>query len=194
MSEEFVKRYKAGAGASINLESLPPEASEAKDIAMGQYMDSFGKLEFAIKIAIQEILQVDYKVMGSIFATLMTKQSIDLLEAVASERLNDEGQRKFKDICAKLSRRNRKRNHIVHGAWVQSVIIRDDSVTQEWVRTYQHIDPKLRNIPHDDPRVLGQYCFSIPELKRATDHVEQANRMLSELTAEINSYRAPTVG
>jgi hypothetical protein len=191
MADNNIKTYPVVPGGNIQMESLPPEANEAKDAAMGRYMDAFSRLEGMIHIAISDILQIDFNVLGSVFATLMTKQSIDLLEAVAQEHLTEEGAAKVHKICERLGRRNMRRNHIVHGAWVQFFIIGDEVATQEWVRCYQHVNPALRKLPYTDPKMAGMYAFTIPGLDKATDHVQEMTEAVSALIGDLPSLRLP---
>ena len=174
--------------ANITLKLLP---TEARDIALGQYMDAFGRLEMLIKFATQELLQIDWAAANAISATVMTKQSIDLLEAAAKLRLTEGGAARVHRICEKLSRRNMRRNHIVHGTWMHTVVITDDGATQEWVRTYSHTDPTMAQLPPSDPKKAGIYTFTVPELARATDHVQEMVLALSALMEDIPSLRVP---
>ena len=81
-----------------------------------------------------------------------------------------------------------RRNHIVHGTWQHAVIVNDESAEQEWVRWYQRqTHPGATN--HRDPKLLGIYTFTIQELDRATDHVQQMVQAVSELIGTIPSLR-----
>ncbi|MBS0254921.1 MAG: hypothetical protein JSS36_06855 [Proteobacteria bacterium] len=186
MSDEHVKSYAITPGEIIQLESLPPEE---KDAALGRYMDAFGRLESMIHIAIGEIVQIDLAVLGSFFAVLQTKQSIDLLDSIAFEHLSDEGADRVTKLCERLARRNMRRNRIVHGAWTQIVILNDKVATQQWVRSYRHINPRIRNLRYTDSSSSGEYTFTIDQLNNATEHVNKAIQDLSNLIMDLPSLR-----
>ena len=57
----------------------------------------------------------------------------------------------------------------------------------EWIRRYDLVDPDRMQISPDDKQFLGIYNFTIPELDRATDHVEEMVQALSTLIGEIPS-------
>jgi hypothetical protein len=84
-----------------------------------------------------------------------------------------------------------RRNHIVHGQWQQLVLVGDDSVEMMWLRAYSPSDPSLSKLPPDDPKLMGVYSFTIPELHRATDHVEEMLPVLSALLGEMREQLAP---
>lgn len=188
MADDNIKTYSVEPGGNIQLESLPPEV---KNAALGRYMDAFSRLEGIIHYTTSEILQIGYQTLSSMFAVLMTKQSIDLLNAVAQEHLTDDGATRVRKICERLGRRNMRRNHIVHGRWTQVVTLTDEGATQQWVRSYQHVSPAMRKLPHTDPKVAGMYSFTIPEIDRATDHVEEMGVELSALCDDLPSLRPP---
>lgn len=174
-------------GTTVALNPLP---TEERDIALGRYMDAFSRLELMVSIATNEILQIDHRTGSAIAAVLMTKQAIDLLEASARLALNEVGIARVTKICEKLKNRNMRRNHIVHGIWQMAVIINDDSAEFEWVRWYQRqTHPEI--VDHRDPKLLGIYSFTIPELHRVTGHVEEISPMLSALIGDIPSLRVP---
>ena len=181
-----MKTYPVVPGGNIQLEHLP---SEAKDAAMGRYMDSFSRLEGMVHLAIGLTMQTDIVALGSIFALLGTKQSIDLLDATAQTHLSQEGSERVRRICERLGRRNMRRNHIVHGSWVQAVVVSDECVTQEWVRTYQHTSPAIRGLPHTDPKVAGIYAFTVQGLINATEHVNEMIEAVSALIQELPKLR-----
>ena len=154
MTDEHVKKYPVTPGKNIQLENLP---SEEKDAAMGRYIDASSQLEGMVQLAIGLIMGIELPTLGSVFAILGVKQSIDLLEAVALDHLNEHGSKRVHSICQRLARRNMRRNHIVHGRWSQAVIVDDEFATQEWVRLYDHGNPEMRKMPYNDPKIAGMY-------------------------------------
>ena len=186
MPNDNIKTYPVVPGGNIQLENLP---SENKDAAMGRYMDAFSNLEGMIQLAIGLIMEIDMPALSSVFAVLMTKQSIDLLEAVAQEHLTEAGAIRVRKLCERLSRRNMRRNHIVHGSWNQTVVVTDEIATQEWVRTYQHANPTLRKLHYDDPKVAGMYTFTVLGLDKATDHVREMSEAVGALIDELPTLR-----
>lgn len=182
MTDRNVKTYPVVPGGNIQLENLPPEA---KDAAMGRYMDAFSQLEGMVQLAIGLIMGIDLPVLGSIFAVLGTRQSIDLLDAVGQEHLTQDGAKRVHNICERLARRNMRRNHIVHGRWTQAVIVNDAIATQEWVRSYDHANPVMRKLPYNDPKVAGMYSFTIDGLEKATGHVGEMTQVVSALIDDL---------
>lgn len=167
----------------IQLEPLP---TELRDQTIGQYMDAFSRLENHIDRFIQTLLGTDWEAARALSSVIYSQQRIKLLEALASVRLNADLAKRVAKQCARLSSRNMRRNHIVHGTWTQNVVVYDDRYEMEWVRIYVPSDPALAAI-HDpfDPKLLGTYTFTLPALSRATDHVEEMFSVLSPLLKEI---------
>lgn len=188
MTDDKIKKYPMPSGGNIQLESLPPEA---KDAALGRYMDAFSRLEGMIQFAIGSILEMELPTLRSVFAVLMTKQSIDLFDALAQERLTSEGAARVHKICERLGRRNMIRNRIVHGGWTQIVVVSDDGYTQEWVRSYEHANPTMRDLLYTDPKTAGNYTFTIPQLDKATYHVEEVIQVVSELLGDLPLLKLP---
>lgn len=119
----------------------------------------------------------------------MTRQAIDLLGAAAKLHLNAVGIQKIIKLCERLLRRNQRRNSIVHGSWTLAAVISDGGISSEWVRVYNAIDPDKADAKYYDPNVLGFYTFTIPELDKATHHVEEMVLALSEIYAELPALR-----
>ena len=155
-------------------------------MALGRYMDAFSRLEGRMKVVVEEVLKLNRVTANSIGATLMTKQLIDLLEASVKNNFPDYSARITK-LCERLSRRNMRRNHIIHGRWILVFIIENEGSGSEayWVRDYNHINPDIENLPYDDPKRLGIYTFTIQALDKANGHVEEMNEALSALAAEL---------
>lgn len=162
---------------------MPPV--EARDMALGRYMDTFSRLEGRMKLVVKEVLKLDPITANSIAATLMTKQIIDLLEACVKLNFPDHSGRITK-ICKRLSKRNMRRNHIIHGRWEFVWTVDSDGNNDAyWIRNYNHINPDIENLTHDDPKRLGIYTFTIQELDKASGHVQEMNEALSALAAEL---------
>ncbi len=93
--------------------TTPP--SEAKDVALGRYMDAWSRLESAINVTIQEILELNPDQAHAIWTAVPTFQSIKLLGAAAKLYFGETGQRRVAKLVDQLTRRNIRRNYIVHG-------------------------------------------------------------------------------
>ena len=106
---------------------------------MGRYMDAFSRLETMMRFITGILLGIDQRSAGPIFATLMTKQLIELLEAAAVLALSPSDAQRVKNLCGKISRRNMRRNHIVHGYWLTHFDVKDGAYTGEWIRTYSNV-------------------------------------------------------
>jgi hypothetical protein len=148
-------------------------------------MDAFARLEHLIRVSIMMLLGLDSVGARPIFATLMTKQSIEVLEAAAKLMLNEKDAERVKGLCAKLGRRNMKRNHIIHGYWTIYITPKPEGQTEEWIRVYDHVDAALTGLRDDDPKLMGVYRFTIPELDKVTGYVEETVTELSVLVADI---------
>ena len=164
--------------AQITFPALP---KEERDQALGRYMDAFSRLERMMLMATQVMLNIEVDTLGPIFATLGTRQMIDLLGATAKLRLTTAGAERVKNLCDRIGRRNTRRNHIVHGYWTSYVTPIHGGYDGQWVRRYDHVDPTLMSLEPVDPKVLGFYNFTIPALDKATGHVEEMVQALSVL-------------
>lgn len=167
----------------IKLELLP---TEERDRVLGAYMDAFSNLEGSVDRLIQALLGTDWEAARALSSVLYSQQRIKLVEALAAVRVPDKIAKKIANQCVRLSKRNMRRNHIVHGSWLEYVTIDDDHYTQEWIRTYTPSDPSLAAI-HDltDSRLLGTYSFTIAALTKATIHVQEMHDALSPLFQAI---------
>lgn len=186
MANDNIKIHPIKPGETINLGTLP---KDARDKALGRYMDAFSRMEGAIYGATAEIFGIDHKTLYPVFAILGTRQSIDLLDSTAQAYLSREGSQKVTKLCEKLKRRNMRRNHIVHGHWQMSVLSDGQHATQQWIRRYDHASPEISKLPHTHKSNAGTFTFTVPEIDRATDHVEEALLELSSLVHDLRSLR-----
>lgn len=167
---------------NIQIEMLPVDE---RDAALGKYMDAFSRMEGMLELMVRFLLKTDHIPARAVNSVLYSKQRIDLIEALAASNLSKETAARVAKACERLSRRNMRRNHIVHGIWQQLVLVSDDSVEMMWLRVYSPSDPSLSKLGPDDPKLAGVYSFTIPELDRATGHVEEMLPILGELLKEI---------
>ena len=152
-----------------------------RDRAMGRYMDTFARMEGMIQMVIQELLDLDPISARPIFATLGTKQSIDLLGASAKTALNSKDAKRVTDLVTRISKRNLRRNHIVHGRWHIHITPSEAGQTEEWIRVYGNVDPSLDALDPLSEKLIGTYNFTVPALDKATDHAEEMVQALSVL-------------
>lgn len=160
-----------------------PPPIEERDAALGRYMDAWSRLETTIHWVTQEILNIEPDAGYVIWSTIPTFQTIKLLEAAAKIRFNDEGQKRTAKICEKLTRRNTRRNYIVHGSWLTSIRMSfagQPPAYGEWRRVYTHTNPDLPN--SDDGSDV-----TVPQMNKTTDHVEEMIQALSTLEQDIPS-------
>lgn len=172
----------------LTITALP---KEERDRSLGRYMDAFSRLEGMMRVAAEILLRIDQGAAGLIFATLGTKQLVDLLSASAKLALTDEGVSRVKNICERIGRRNMRRNHIVHGYWTTLIRLEDGAAHAEWVRRYDLVDPARMQLDPTDPKLLGTYNFTIAALDRATDHVEEMVQAMSVLVSDIPTLQFP---
>lgn len=171
--------------------TIPALPKEERDRAMGRYMDAFSRLEGMMRVAAEILLRIEQGPAGPIFATLGTRQLIDLLGAAAKISLKDEGIARVKNICERIGRRNMRRNHIVHGYWTTFIRAGDDGIEALWIRRYDLVDPSRMQIDPTDPQLLGTYNFTILALDKATDHVEEMVQAMSVLVVDIPALQLP---
>jgi hypothetical protein len=91
-------------------------------------MDAWSRLEGMMSETTREILGINDQASRAISATVMARQAIDLFEAAGKLHFNDAGVKRISKLAEKLIRRNSRRNSIVHGSWVQVVIVTDGNV------------------------------------------------------------------
>lgn len=161
---------------------------EPRDLAMGQYMDAWSRVENLVRVCIREMMGVDQMYLRPVFAALMTKQTIDLFMATAKSTLNEAGVAKVSKLNERLIDRNRRRNHIVHGAWNCHVF---NPATGEaiWLRKYEPVEHDLASLPYDDPKIAGMFCFTVAELARTRDLLEPVIEALGALSQEIPTLK-----
>lgn len=159
---------------------LPPTVE--RDAALGRYMDAWSRLEGFIHYVSQEILELGDTDAHIIWPAVQTFQAIKVLDAAAKFKFNETGRKRVTKICERLTRRNARRNYIVHGRWITAVELNliDPNKPRygEWRRVYTHIDPDLPI--SDDGSDL-----TIPALDKATDHVEEMIEVLDALKRDI---------
>lgn len=160
-----------------------PPPTEERDAALGRYMDAWSRLETSINYTTQEILGVDADAGFVIWAAMQTFQSIKVLDAAAKLKFTKVGQQRVTKLCEQLTRRNTRRNYIVHGSWRYRVsidLISGEPKIGEWRRVYDHIDPD-RDTPADGSAV------TVAELDQTTDHVKDMIEALWALEQDIPS-------
>jgi len=155
---------------------------------MGEYMADWGRMENVLKLCIQELLGIDEVLVQAVTSSMMTRQTIELLESLAEASLTPHGAKKVKDLCNKLTTRNRFRNNIVHGYWVCHVT---NPQTGEaiWLRKYDPVSYALAKLPNDHEKITGTYCFTLPQLADTTSRLEPVIGALADLQAEMPSLR-----
>lgn len=162
--------------------------TEERDRALGRYMDAWSRLETIMDHVIEGLLRTDWQAAKVLASILYSQQRIKLLEALAAVRLPPQNAERVARICEQISRRNTRRNHIVHGSWQQAMTVYDDHYESEWVRVYTPSDPALAAIrSYDDSKLLGWYNFTLPALDRAAAEVEVVTSSLSSLMQQIRS-------
>ena len=157
-----------------------PEREE-RDQALGRYLDAIARMERMLQMVIQELLDLDGVNARPIFATLMTKQSIDLLGAAAKTVLKENDANRVTKLCVRIGKRNMRRNHIIHGYWTCHFPSEEPGTLGIWVRVYDNVDPSLGAFAPLDDKLIGTYNFTIPALDKATGHAEEMVQALSVL-------------
>lgn len=169
-----------------------PMDREVRDRALGRYMDTFSRMEGMLRLCIQTLLGLDSFRAYPLFATLMTKQTVELFTAAGKMMLRAEDAERVSKLADRIGRRNMRRNHIVHGHW--TIFVEPDGPgnfrAREWIRVYPNADPALAGLQLDDPKLMGFYNFTIPALDKATDHVEEMVQALTALAVELPSLIA----
>lgn len=137
-------------------------------------------------LAVQEILAVDPQATHVFWSAIQTFQAIKVLDASARLRFYEEGQKRVAEIFQKLTRRNTRRNYIVHGTWLTSIrlaIADQPAGYGERRRVYSHFDP-------DSPKSDDGSDITVPELDTTTGHVEEMIEALAALVQDITQLLA----
>lgn len=162
--------------------SDPP--TEARDSALGRYMDAWSRLETMIMLATRDILGIESEAAHVIWSALQTYQKIKVLDAAAKLRFHKRGRERVAKICESLIHRNTRRNYIVHGTWSHRIEFGvGDRLVSEWRRVYDHVDP-------DMPKGDDGSNLTIPALDTTTGHVEEMVLALCSLIEDIPSLLA----
>ena len=167
----------------------PP--TEERDVALGQYMDAWSRLETILLELLRELLHTDDAATVAVGATLGARQLKDLLNALAALRMRPEGTQKMARLCNRFSGLNTKRNHIIHGRWAVVVHLRTDGNTVAWVRSYTPVDPALAMAGGDytKPKIGDHFAFTIKQLRGAQAHVSALMGDASAFIGELPSLR-----
>jgi hypothetical protein len=155
-------------------------------------------MEGFTRIIFRDLLGTEWEVATAIFASMGTKQMMDVLMALGAIRLNEVGAKRLKGLCERLGKQNTKRNSIVHGTWVATVIIDDHDATQmkittTWVRTYTPVQyEKAKHAGRYDLPGIGETSsFTIPQMQTAAKQVATLMGDLANFHECIPSLRKP---
>jgi hypothetical protein len=177
---------------------IPSLPTEPRDLALGQYMDAWSRLETFILLVLRELLGTDERAVRAVAAALSAKQLKDLLTTLGTMRLTDVGAKRLTTLCERFSKHNTKRNNIVHGGWALTTIINDapggkSLITTTWVRSYTPVQYEAAQNAgrYDLPKVGGVTAFTIPQMQTAMDHVLTLMGEFSIFYGELPSLRKP---
>lgn len=179
---------------------IPNLPQEPRDLALGRYMDAWSRMEGFLYLIFTELTGADAEVSRVLYSTLNAKPIRDVLSSLGSIRLNEDGASRLTKLCERVGKQATKRNHIIHGAWVTSVIISDTKppsdkriITTTWVRTYTPVQYELakQSGRYDLPKVGEHYAFTIDQLERTTNNVLTLMGELSTFLADLPSLRKP---
>jgi hypothetical protein len=155
-------------------------------------------MEGFVRLIFRDLLGTDGDAATAVFASMGIKQMKDVLTSLGAIRLTAHGSKRLANLCDRLTKHNTKRNHIVHGAWALTTIMRDATegkieFTTTWVRSYTPVHHEAaRNAGrYDLPKVGGVTAFTIPQIEAAMEQVLVIMGELSTFYGEIPSLRKP---
>lgn len=161
---------------------------EDRDRQLGQFLDSWGRVEMALFDLAHILLRTDFNVARVVFANAGGIASIrELLLALGELCLSDKEQADMARILESVKDHNTKRNRIVHGQWMATIDGGDTSPPQfgGWVRRYNAPSPStfIGTITRDDQKITANFTFTtdrIAELAAANEALSQRLRMFLE--------------
>lgn len=168
---------------------VPNLSTKDRDIALGQYMDCFSRLEGCLSILFWKLLQTDLQTANTVFYELGMKQIVAILVATGRVELSLDDQRRLEALARRIGKCTAKRNHLVHGRWTRNIAVGGDENDRPivksvvWVRSYMPTDPKQAKEALDrrNQKLNTKYHFTVPR-------IIEASRQLVQLTKDISGF------
>lgn len=194
----FESQLKPGETPSDETLVIPNIPTQERDIALGQYMDCFSRLEGALSMLFWKLLQTDLQTSNTIFYELGMKQIVSLLVATGRAELKEADQKRLESLSERISKCTMKRNHIIHGSWNPHISVGSKDgkpvVTHvEWVRSYTPTDPKKAKEALDkrNQKLNSKYHFTIPKMIEVCHHLVKLSNDISEFSKTLNYFPDP---
>jgi len=163
---------------------IPP--GDERHTLLGAFMDAWGRLEATLNMALAELLESDTRTARITASSLGIKQIIDLLNALAANKLEESSTRSLVNLNERLSRLNSKRNALVHGRWeleANVVVRRGHAVLQtQFLRQIIPTDPKIADLianPRNQKERV-KYCFTLKRIAGTTRDVEALSTAIDQ--------------
>lgn len=145
---------------------VPPPPTDDRDIALGQFMHLWSKLEMQLLLTFHTLTGTTVEIAHTIFLTGFQSQTlIEVFKALGQMILLKSEQENLNSLCKRYSKAVAKRNKIVHGTWFLEAIS-DGSNIGQWVRVFAPINPILQKQIFDkfNQKARRNYRFTIPQL------------------------------
>ena len=195
----FESQLKDGETPDDQTLVIPNIPTQKRDIALGQYMDRFSRLENCLSILFWKLLQTDLQTANTIFYELGMRQIVSLLIATGRAELTDDDQKRLESIAQRIHKCTAKRNHLVHGSWSPEIAVGGDENGRpivahvEWVRSYRPTDPKEAKEALDkrNQKLNSKYHFTIKKIVEASRHLIELANDITEFSKTLDYFPEP---
>lgn len=151
---------------------IPAPPTEDRDIALGQFMHTWSKLEFKLLLLFHTLTDITLEIANIIFATgFQCSSLIDMFLALGKLRLLDSECAQLKSLCRRYSRANAKRNKIVHGSWEREYDSLNPNKNQ-WIRIYFTSDPDFDEQIKHNQQIRSTHRYTIQQLISTTEQLK----------------------
>lgn len=94
---------------------LPDADSIEHHTVLGEFVDSWSRLELALSVALSYLIGCDLRTAHAVFNGLGMKRVMEVMLSLATMKLGDKEILETTNLLDRLSKINRKRNVVVHG-------------------------------------------------------------------------------
>ncbi len=166
---------------------VPPPPSDDRDIALGQFMYEWGKLEMQLLLLFHILTGTTLQIASTIFSTGFQSVNLaDLFIALGQIRLVEQEQQKLKNLCKRYRNAAGKRNKIVHGTWYIEPDP-DSPKLSQWTRIYSPTNPTIQEkiFNKHNQKVRSTYRYTLPQLQTASNQIKTLSSDMHEFSGLI---------
>lgn len=156
----------------------PSENTPAQcDSTLGSYLRSWDHVEMQLLPLFGKMLGTHQNATLVLLSVGLNQPTLrNILEALASIRLNSENRAELAALVRRWEGASAKRNRIVHGHWMLAIKMvegpsgKRDHTKSKWVRFYDPPDPTTYDLMFGnkkDQRLLAKHQFSLEDIDRA---------------------------